>query len=246
MEKTAMMTKPFAAVVLFFLILLPVTAIAFWQSYSAGLTFSGLTITTTVHIHAASMVLWLMMLTMQAWLASTGRMRWHRLIGKASYLVAPAIVLLFFLTTFELQGRVALPIEAPVARIEPFNWGAMIGFAACWGLAIVNRKRTPFHMRYMVSTAFVVSNAIVTRVLLSWFAWVPGFDSLDVVIAVTAVIVAGPLILMLRADLKSGLSPSPYWVPLGFLAFMYVGYFGFGGSDVWLGFVNWFAAFAHG
>ena len=236
----------FSAVLLFFLVLLPATALAFWQGYSAGLTFSGLSVTMTVNLHAASMALWLIMLAVQAWFVNTGRMRWHRLLGKTSYVIAPAIVVLFFLTMFELLGRTALPIEASTARIESFNWGAMTGFAVCWALAIVNRKRTSNHMRYMISTAFVVGNAIVTRILLSWFSWVPGFENLDVVIAVTGTIVAGPLILMIRADHKSGHSPSPYWVPFGFLTFMYAGYYGFGYSDTWVSFVNWFAAFAHG
>jgi len=62
----------------------PATVFAFVKSYAAGTTFSGLPMTVLIHVHAASMALWIVMLAAQAWLIRTRRHRLHRLVGRSS------------------------------------------------------------------------------------------------------------------------------------------------------------------
>lgn len=223
---------------------IPLTLLAFLPSYLAGVTFSGVPVGIIVHLHAASMMLWLLMLVTQAYLVRSGRMRWHRLIGRSSYIIAPIIIVLFLATLLYQRSMSPYPVDETSARVEVFTWGQVFGFAACWALAIRHRKRTPLHMRYMVSTVFVVGGAIVARIIVAWFSWVPGLAVLDNALALTALILFAPLAFLIYADRESGLSPSPYWVAVGFLAFIFSGYFFFGSSDPWMNFVNGFGRLA--
>jgi hypothetical protein len=56
------------------------------------------------------------------------------------------------------------PITMPAARIEIYLWGQVVPFVLAWALALMYRRRTPIHMRYMVSTIFAAGSAIVLRI----------------------------------------------------------------------------------
>ena len=242
MEMAKQPGRPWLLTVLLLAALIPAAILAFYKSVAGGVTFSGLPMTVIVYVHAASMMLWLGMLTTQAWLASTGKLTWHRWLGRTSYILAPAIVLLFGMTITELRAQNNVPVDVAEAQIEIFNWPVVIAFATCWGLAIVYRRETPIHKRFMISTAFVIGNAIIVRILLSWFGWLPIMSSLDNVILISGGLLLLPLLGLILADHN----PSPFSVPAGFLACIMIGYFTFAQTGPWLNFVNWYSALANG
>lgn len=220
---------------------IPATALAFMNTYMAGVTFSGRPATWPVHVHGWLAVLWIAMLALQGWLAHTRRMAFHRVVGKSSYIVAPAVAASLIVFTHYTMNRSPEGMNEGDIRFFIYNLGMFIGFSLCWGLAIYHRKRVALHMRFMISTLLVFGTPILFRLLLNWFGWVPGLGSPDnVAIANTVLLSLGTLYLILR-DGQRGLSPSPYWVVFIVNLVMNVGYFAVTTTAWWLSFAVWFA-----
>lgn len=241
-EASRPLSIPYRNVYIYFALLIPAALLGFATSYFAGVTFSGLPVTLLIHVHAALMVLWLLMLIAQAWFIRTGRFRPHRWLGRSSYVVAPAILLTGLMATHETLTRKPAGISLVDARLEAFTWGQLLAFGLVWGLAILYRKRTPLHMRFMISTTFAVGSAIVFRIILNWFDWVPGLDLLDNIAAANWTVLTLPLLLLIALDWRAGLRRSPFWVVTIAIGIMHLGYFTFTKSDGWFAFVQWYAA----
>lgn len=135
---------------------------AFWPRYLSLLP-SRIDIYT--HVHAALMTMWCGLLIAQPFLIRGGRRAWHRLLGRASYGLVPALIVTWLLMihvraaalpddVFEREGTFFyLPVQAAVL------------FVAAWGMAIVRRRTTPLHARYMVCTALGALDAVTGRLL---------------------------------------------------------------------------------
>jgi len=225
---------------IFFALLIPVALLAFAKSYFAGVTFSGKSVTVLIHAHSALMVLWLLMLIAQAWFIRTRRFRLHRWVGRSSYAIAPLIMVTIIVVSHELLNRTAGGLSTQGAQIEVYTWGQLLGFGLAWGLAIFFRKRTPLHMRFMISTIFAAGSAFVFRIILNWFGWVPGMDTLDGVAAANAAFLTISLLALVVADWRKGLKWSPYWVVTVVTVIMHVGYFTFAKTQGWIEFIRWF------
>ncbi len=215
--------------------------LGFAKSYFFGLTFSGKSLTALVHVHAALMVLWLLMLVAQAWFIRTKRLRLHRWVGRSSYVIAPLIIVSVLVAQHELLNRAPAGISAEGARIEVFGIPQILAFAVTWGLAILYRKKTPLHVRFMVSTAFAIGTVISFRIILNWFSWVPGLDSLDGVAAANWAALTLPLLALIAVDWRMGAKRSPFWVVTVLIGVMHLGYWTFGTTGSWFAFVQWYA-----
>src|SRR5688572_7252655 len=84
-----------------FVVFLALTVWAFWPRYFARLFEQP---TLLHHAHGIVLALWLGMLVVQAQLIRTQRRSWHRQLGKLSYVVAPAVVVI---TTVFVHQRVS-------------------------------------------------------------------------------------------------------------------------------------------
>lgn len=239
---TAGRRTPFRFVHLYFALLVPVALLAFAKSYFAGLTFSGLSVTLLIHVHTALMILWLLMLVAQSWFIRTNRFQLHRWVGRSSFVIAPAIIAMGLIATHETLSRKPAGISLEDARLEVFAWGQMLGFALAWTLAILYRRKTALHMRFMISTTFAIGSAIVIRIILNWFGWVPGLASLDNIAAANWVVLTLPLFALIAMDWRAGLKRSPFWVVTIVIGVLHIGYFTFAKTDGWFAFVRWFAA----
>lgn len=105
-----------------------------------------------VHFHVATILCWFAMLLTQATLAQKGRIELHRKIGRLSYLLAPLIVLGFALVTNYGQIRHKSPDLFGATLFD----GSM--FVLFYALAIINRKNTAYHARYMILSAIPFIN----------------------------------------------------------------------------------------
>ena len=112
-----------------------------------------------VHFHVATVVLWLAMLVAQGWLASTGRIDGHRRIGRVSYVLVPVIVLGFVLVMDFGQRRHADP---QLLGLVVFDGGF---FLFLYAMAIVRRRKTAQHARYMMLTPVAFMNPTLGRAI---------------------------------------------------------------------------------
>jgi len=226
-------------------LLIPAALLGFAKSYFRGVTFSGLTVSTLIHVHAALMALWLLILIGQAWFIRTGRYKMHRWVGRSSFVIAPLIIVMTAVATHETLNRKP-EITTLDARIEIYDLMQVIGFALAWALALVYRRRTPIHVRFMVSTVFAMGNAILFRIILNWFDWVPGFGKetvaeIESVAAANGAVLLIMLLALIANDWRLGIKRSPFWLVTITTLIIHIGFFTFTKSDWWMSLVQWYA-----
>jgi len=196
-------------------------------------------LTVILNVHAALMVLWLLMLIAQAWFIRTKRFQLHRWVGRASFVIAPLVIVSALATFHEGLNRAVGGITIEAVRIDTFSLGQVLAFAVTWGLAILYRKRAPLHVRFMISTAFAVSTAILFRIL---FAWVfnLNIEALDTAAALNWILLTLPLLALIAMDWRAGIKRSPFWVVTILISVMHLGYWTFAKTDGWLEFCQWY------
>jgi len=193
------------------------------------------------------MGLWLLLLTGQAWLIRTRRYAWHRRVGRSTYVVVPLILVMTVLLAHQTLTRKP-EITTLDARFEIYDLLQVAGFGLAWALALVYRRRTPLHVRFMVSTVLAMGSAILFRIILSWFAWVPGLSvaddpaNIDHAAATNGAVLLLVLSGLIAMDWRLGIKRSPFWLVTVTTLIIHVGFFTFTMSDWWMALVRWFAS----
>ncbi len=168
-------TKVTGYSLLFFLGIFFIVLWGFWKSYfSNPFQVKGL-----VHVHGVGMTLWCMMLISQALLIRFKRLKLHRAIGMASYLVVPVNVFLLLMVV-----RVRLPTFSSYFEDGTLTPGGhyFLGasftdaalFALLFILAMKHRKNPAIHARYMILTPLPVISAATDRII---YEYMPGLAS---------------------------------------------------------------------
>jgi hypothetical protein len=112
-------------------------------------------LTPLVAAHAASMSAWLVLFSVQAWLAATARLHWHTRLGPVALVVAVAVVVTGYAASvamarrgFDLSGDLSRP---PLRALDNtvFQFGGLVIFAALVGTAMLLRRRPEVHKRLM-------------------------------------------------------------------------------------------------
>ncbi len=225
--------NPFRNLYICFALLIPVTVFGFWETYFKKLDNLPDYITPLVHVHALLMMLWVLMLIAQAWFIRTKRFRPHRWVGRSSYVIAPLIIVLGLATLHHNFNRTLVD-----ARQNVFAFGMVLAFGITWGLAIVYRKRTALHVRFMISTAFAIATAIVWRI---FYFQVPGWDTNDAATAGNFGVLIFLLLVVIAADWRMGVKRSAFWVVTVLISVMHLGYWTFAKTEGYLSFCQWFA-----
>ena len=89
---------------IWFSVLLLILIAGFWPSYFSKIG-SG-TIHPAHHAHGIAMLLWVLFLIAQPILIQKRRFRWHRTIGRSTFLLAPVIVLSgIWVNVYFMEGR---------------------------------------------------------------------------------------------------------------------------------------------
>jgi RsiW-degrading membrane proteinase PrsW (M82 family) len=124
--------------------------------------------TTTIHIHGILLMMWLVLLIVQPLLISTGRRQLHRTIGKVSYVLGPLIIIFLFLIGKGgyLRATGQIPEQENLATMV-LDVRGLFTFAIFWALAMIYRKDSASHMRYMIATGIVAIGPGVGRGLIS-------------------------------------------------------------------------------
>jgi len=162
---------PYRGISLFFVLVMAVITWGFYKTYIIFFpSFTGFN--NVQHFHGAMMVTWMLFLIVQPLLIRSGKITIHRTIGKLSYVIAPLLIVSIFLASRMVYHRPEpiLPHEERIAGIAlsiPF----MFAFAILYSLAIINRKNTYQHMRYMIAGALVLLGPTVGRMGPILFGW---------------------------------------------------------------------------
>jgi hypothetical protein len=149
----------------FFALFLVCLVVAFWPSYFARLFDQP---SWRFHAHGVALTLWAVMLVTQAQLIRTGRRELHRALGKASYVLAPALVgITTSFVHYRVAGSVASLERLPsfVAYFLALTLNSLVVFAAFYALAIYYRRDAGRHSRWMISTAFPLFTPITDRLI---------------------------------------------------------------------------------
>jgi len=193
--------------------------------------------TTIHHVHGATMMTWIVLLIIQPILIRTGRVNLHRMVGKVSYVLAPLIVVLLFVVGhhgyFNNIAR-GTPMEE-TRMFMVLDLRGPIAFGLFYALAMINRKNSAAHMRYMIATSLLMIGPGFARGLGTNF----GIDigrGINYTDWAAMVIVA----LFLAYDIYKKNSPVPYFVILSVLICENI-LWQFRLSDGWQGFAGWFA-----
>ncbi|NIJ55662.1 hypothetical protein [Dyadobacter arcticus] len=119
-------------------------------------------ITSVMHLHAFTVLLWFAILIAQPLLIRTKRTDLHRLVGKISYVVVPMVILSIFLLM-----RIAFIRNSPVLPGQPdirlIGIADITFFALTYLLAIYYRRNVKYHARYMVLSVLPFINPSLGR-----------------------------------------------------------------------------------
>lgn len=147
------------------LALLPLIVVAFWPNYFGHIYRAPL----ALHAHGITASIWLILLTAQAWTASSRRFDSHRMAGLATFVALPL---------FAAAGPLALwsMIGLWAAEVTPFHaaYGArlaaadMIAGPTVIGLvvyAFAQRRRVRVHAAAMLATGLTVLPPVLGRLV---------------------------------------------------------------------------------
>lgn len=156
------------AVVLFGALLL-LTLPAFWRSYFFP---PKVEYDYHVHFHGIAMFLWVILLVSQAALIRTHHRTLHRRMGKAAWVLGPAIVVS---TVLLANFRLKQAIDAELLWFFYLQIVLLAIFSFAFVQAMRHRHSPALHARYMVCTALAIFDPIVARVLFFQIGTAPPF-----------------------------------------------------------------------
>ncbi len=102
-----------------------------------------------VHLHALVFMGWVGFFMVQVGLATTGRLRQHRWLGRIGALLVPALVVIGAATLFRMMRHATVPPFWTYAYFLVMNLMALTGFAGLALAGIRLRRRTLWHRRLL-------------------------------------------------------------------------------------------------
>lgn len=143
-------------------LLLLLAIAAFWPPY---LSRRWAAIDAYTHVHALLGTAWLLLLIVQPWLIAKGFRAAHRAVGRGAVLVAPAFVVSGVLLAHFRLGRMSEAAYAKEAVYVYLPLSIALLFAVAAGLGIFWRRAPAVHARFMASTALLLLDPVLARLL---------------------------------------------------------------------------------
>jgi hypothetical protein len=120
---------------------------------------------TIFYVHGVAFAAWFLLLLAQTSLVTAGRVDVHRRLGWAGAALAVVMIVLGIVGSLIAAGRPTGFIDIPMPPLQflvvPFN--LIVLFAVFVSLAIVNRRRSQSHKRYMILASIALIEAGVGR-----------------------------------------------------------------------------------
>lgn len=119
------------------------------------------------HFHGLMLMSWFAMLIIQPFLIRFGKRQAHRTLGKLGYVLAPLVCYSIFMVTKMVYYReIAHRPEESVLGQLSLDIPTIFIFGLFFILAMVNRKDSYVHMRYMIGTSLLMIGPGVGRALI--------------------------------------------------------------------------------
>jgi hypothetical protein len=219
----------------FFIFILLMSFAGFYKTYLIKFPdFDGFT--SAHHFHGAVMLIWIFMLIAQPIFIRTKNLEWHRIVGKASYIIFPLLVLSFFLVARAGYLRNIKTIAEADALAGMTNGiPDMIFISILYGLGIYYKKKTSFHLRFFASIGLMILGPGLGRFLIV-FCNLPFQVAIPLLIGLTSGVALIWMIIDIRN--KKSFFPMATFLSIGFLA-MFLGVNNH--STWWQSFAKWFA-----
>jgi hypothetical protein len=216
------------------LALLALAVLGFWPPYLSKLPgdFDAYT-----HLHAVLGTAWLLLVATQATLMHRRKLAGHRLLGKASFALAPAFVISGILLAHHRFSQMSdarfvqegFTLYLPAVMI--------VLFGVSFVLAMIHRHNYPLHWRFMTVTLLTLIDPVVGRLM---FFYLPSLPALWMYQAITfslIVAITWPLLRSLPAAAPNrGTFRAYFAASTAALALWFIIPF----SAHWLAFASWF------
>lgn len=136
-------------------------AIAFWPGY---LTVPKLEISGWTHFHAATGTLWIALLIVQPWAIKSHRRSLHVLLGRASFFLAP-LVLVGFVGLAHASMQSGSPQQQALDAYFFYIRLVLVAiFVGSYVLGAIHRTEPEAHSRYMLCTGLPLIDPVVHRI----------------------------------------------------------------------------------
>lgn len=157
------MEKKYRYLGFFMMLLIPLVFLGFYFSYFKGFPSFPEQIDIYDHLHAALASAWIALLIIQPMLISRRKYDWHRKLGRFSYFLFPLMILSFLPNEIQMvQGGRTKELFYP--------GGDQVVLISLYVLAMLNKKHTPAHMRYMIGAALVFLGPTFGRIGYFWLS----------------------------------------------------------------------------
>jgi hypothetical protein len=213
---------------------------AFWPSYYSRLSEQA---DFRFHTHGIVITLWCVMLITQAYLIRTNQRATHRIVGWASYVLAPLVVAATInLIHFRMKGGGTLPQIGLFQLALMVN--AAIAFLALYGLAIYYRREPALHGRYMVCTVFPLFTPVTDRLMYAHWpsltTLVPTLDGVPLVQVLGFGLADALLVSLVVWDWRARRRVHAFAAALGVLVIYHASVLTLYRFEFWRSFADWF------
>jgi hypothetical protein len=218
------------------IVLLVLAVGAFWPQYLAKPLR---TLDVYTHAHALIGVAWMLLVIAQPLAIRSGARALHRVLGRASYVVAPAFVVSGILL---VHRRLSVMDAATFAKEAYFLYLPLaigILFAVAAGLGFLYRRQMPLHARFMAATALLLIDPVVVRVLFFSLPPLPGPTTYQFI---TFLITDLLFVALVLGFIPRAPRPAPLWRFLAFMVVVQALWFTFALTPTWFAFAQWFIA----
>jgi hypothetical protein len=189
--------------------LLPIFIAGFWIPYFSEIPRFDESITTAVHIHAALLFSFLVLLIVQPLAMRYKAFSTHRTLGRLSNILIP-FILLFSVAMLWKEYHEHLTAGATIeaARNSEFLSAVqLLFFGTLYGIAIasIRRRDVAMHMRCMICIALVLLPAGLARTLGYWFHVRQSWSQTVCLVLIDALLLA-----LIAFDWRRRVAPRPY------------------------------------
>jgi hypothetical protein len=116
-----------------------------------------------MHLHAITVILWMLIFAFQAWLVTQGRRDWHRMIGYFALCVAVLNVISGVVVQLDILPTSADDFSNVVGSgFRLFHSTPAFVLFLIWAMKM--RRRTDWHLRLMYQTAIAAIATILGRI----------------------------------------------------------------------------------
>jgi len=178
-------------------------------------------VTTVQHFHGAMMMIWFSLLVVQPFLIGYNKYRIHRILGKVSYVIAPLVMYSIFVASkYEYYRDLDDGTKDQALAGLALDMTSIIAFGICYILAIINRKNTALHMRYMVGTVLIIMAPGILRIIAIYEIF--GDIKFPTAVLYTFIICLSIGLSLVAYDLIKSKPYKPYLITVGLMIGIYL------------------------